>query len=52
MHKICKCDNLLLLEVKILYFDKETLENTEICEYACVVYESCASLSPDGYLIQ
>ena len=30
---------------------KLALENTEICEYACVVYESCATLSPDGYLI-
>ena len=27
-------------EVKIFYFNKLALENTEICEYACVVYES------------
>ena len=38
-----------MFEVKHIYI--LALENTEICEYACVVYESCATLSPDGYLI-
>ena len=30
---------------------KLALENTEICEYTYLVYESCATLLPDGYLI-
>ena len=43
---MCSC-----LRQNILYFDTLILENTELCEYAYVVYESCASLSLDDYLI-
>ena len=35
----------------MFYFIKLALENTEICEYACLVHESCVTLSPDGYQI-
>ena len=40
-----------MFEVKHILFYKVSTENTEICEYVCVVYDSCATLSPDGYLI-
>ena len=34
--------------MKVIYCDNGTLENTEIREYACSVYENYASHSPDG----
>ena len=38
-------------EVKHILFYQVSTGKTEIFEYACVVYESCATLSLDSYLI-